>query len=383
VSKTTSRRAALGLIGSALTAASAKAGGLLDGMYIPLGISGAQASVFVPTTNAVISSAVDKNGALVGSQLPNLGVNGNGSIFGSLILYLKENINPASINFKRVLFSAVDGITGHLLFDVTLWPGGVTGTYFDTAGRNGTTTSNLPYMVVRAISYVNNMTVNSWYVFIDAWQTGTPMILDLSMHGVVDLGYGLAVNQYFQGITPGNGYTQQKTVRFGFSNADPPPANWARNDSQVVVAWGSTNNLFSGDPLGAQAAFTIGGNILSTNTGASGITIGGVAFSDQQSNQIITQARLYSSSGKFILPQMGLTNRFGDVFNVGAAPPPIATFGTIDQSMNFGDPSYFGDNFGSSYPAMVNFSTEILDTSFQKPPATDTLVEDLTDFFSP
>jgi hypothetical protein len=368
-------------MGASLTAASAKAGGLMDGMFIPLGIGGAQAAVLAPTANSIISSAVDKNGALVGSQLPNLGINSNGSVYGSLILYLKDNIPPASITQQRVLFSAVDSITGHLLFDVTLWPGSVTGDYQDTAGNSGTYTSNLPYMVVRAISYVTKMTVDTWLVFLDAWQTGTPQMLDIAMHGIVDLGYGLSVNQYFQGIPPGNGYKQQKTVRFGFSRGDPPTVNPNNNGSRNVIAWGSTNNLFSGDPLGAQAAFNIGGNILSTNTGASGITFGGVAFSDQQSNQIITQARLYSTSGQFTLPNLGLVNRFGDVFNVGAAPPPIAAFGTIDATMNFGDPSYFGRNFGDSYSTMVNFSQEILDTTFQKPPATDTLVEDLTDFF--
>jgi len=382
VSKVITRRGALsGLGGAALIGSSAKAGGLINSMFIPSFISSASAAVRADTVNTLISSAVNSNNALVGSQLPNLGVNSNGSIFGSLILYLKENINPASINFRRVLFSVVDTVTGHILFDVTLWPGNVTGTYFDTAGRNGTVTSNLPYMVVRAMSYVSKMTVNSWLIIMDAWQTGTPMILDLSMHGVVDLGYGLSVNQYFKNIPPGNGYTQQKSVRFGYSNADPPPSTWTRNDSQTVVAWGSTQNLFTQNPLTAQPAYNIGGNILSTNTGASGITFGGVAFSDQQSNQIITQARLYGSGGQFILPPLGLANRFSDIFNVGAAPPAIAAFGTNDPSMTTNDPAFFGNNFGPAFPVMINFVREPLDTTLQKPPQTDTLTEDPTDFF--
>lgn len=348
----------------------------------------AQASVQVSTTNAMISSYFDANGNEA-AQLPNLGTNGSNSIFAHTLIWLRDSLFGYSS--KRVLFSAVDPNNATVHFDITLWPGNQPAVRVALNGRQGPGSTGLPYLVVRAMSNIGQMIVDSWVVDIDGWSGLTPMLLDIAMHGQFDQGMGLVVNQYLKGILPGNGYAKVKNVWFGYSSAQPPTVGLNNNNLKNTIPWGSTANLITGGP--PQLAFTVGGNPLEEGTGAVGITFGGLAMETNfAGNQASTAAALYSPfSGRFLLPQLSPGARFGNIFNGVAPMPPIALFGGMVDLSDVGiDPTYFGSNFGTNAPTLVTPIGGIpefldLDTSFQRVPQTDTLIEDpnLTNFFGP
>lgn len=312
----------------------------------------ASASVYVPSTNALITNAFLPDGS---PAEPSLLVQGD-SVYSHILAWLTAHSPPTE---PQVLFEAVNPTNSTASYSATIYPGtslgGAPATTIDTSG-NVNSITGMMYVVVQSLGYHAGMALlSSWVFGLEVWPIGIPMLIDIAVNSTMNSSYGLSAHQYVQNQT--SGYPINKTVKFGFSNAARPTMPINQNVQQNAVPWGTFGSN--------QLALQVGGSLLVPNSGLDQMSLHGFGLqTNYQTNPIITAARLVGRSGQFLVPNISSGPRLFDTFNVGGGPAPVALFGGADPSTDF--------FFGSNGQGISDFNTE---------PGGDSLVEDPTVVF--